>query len=141
MPHPRRSHLVLAAGITGALVLAGCGDSDESAEDRYCNAGDEVEASIEALTQVDVVGGGLNAVEAAFEDVSSSLEELDEAGREFAADEIDAVQGAVDELTSALDGLGDEGITEASATAVVSAIDGVGQAAGALQTTLNDTCS
>ncbi len=122
------------------LALGACGDSDESAEDRYCAAGDDLRTAVDGLADVDVVQEGLDGVESAFDEVRSSLGELRDAGADVADDEIDALGSAVDELSSSLDGLGSEGITQETASSVVSAIDGVGQAAGAVFSALTDTC-
>ena len=52
--------------------LAACSDDDgQSAQERYCEAGEALESSVTALVELDLVAEGTNGVESAVEEVSS----------------------------------------------------------------------
>ena len=130
----RRS--VVAVGL-GIALLAGCGSDDETAQDEYCAAGDSLESSLGALTDLDVVAEGTDGLNAAVEKVSGDLGDLREAASGAAADDVSALQQAVDELKSAVSGLGGD-LTAANAAAVGTAIRNVSASAQAVYETLAD---
>lgn len=137
-PLSRRSRLAgTALALTlGAAALVACGD-DESAQDRYCEAGESLNASVAALFDLDVVAEGTNGLRSALEDVENDLTELRESASDAASDEVDALNDAVDELNDALSAAGDS-LTANNATGVVDAIGGVRSAFAAIGDTLTD---
>ena len=137
-PLSRRSRLAgTALALTlGAAALAGCGD-DESAQDRYCEAGESLNASVAALFDLDVVAEGTNGLRSALEDVENDLTELRESASDAASDEVDALNDAVGELNDALSAEGDS-LTADNATGVVDAIGGIRSAFAAIGDTLTD---
>jgi len=120
----------------GAAVLAACGD-DESAQDRYCEAGESLNASVSALFDLDVVAEGTNGLRSAIEDVNNDLTELRDSASDAASDEVDALNDAVGALDDALNAAGDS-LTADNATGVVDAIGGVRAAFAAIGDTLTD---
>lgn len=130
-----------AVGAVAALAItaAACGDDDESAEDRFCAAGDALEADVAGLASVDIVSGGLDALEEQYDAVADDVDELRDAGTDVAADELDALDASTDALGDALSELGGE-ITTANATAVATAVDDVASAAAAVFDVLANTC-
>lgn len=130
------ARIVLAAFL-GAVALASCGDDDESAQEKYCAAGESLESSLGALTDLDLIAEGTDGLNAAVDEVRSDLEELGDSADEAAADEVDALEDSVDELEDAISALGGE-LTRDNATAVGAAIQTVGTSAQAVFDTLSD---
>jgi len=129
----------LAVSLTlalGVIVPTACGD-DESAQDRYCEAGKSLNASVSALVEVDVVAEGTNGVSAALEDVNNDLSELGESASDAASDEVDTLKAAVGELEDALSAAGDS-LTADNAVSVINAIDGIRLAFSGVGETLTD---
>jgi len=137
-PVSRRSRLAATSlSLTlCAAALAACG-SDESAQDRYCEAGESLNASVAALFDLDVIAEGTNGLRSAIEDVNNDLTELRDSASDAASDEVDALNDAVGELNDALNAAGDS-LTADNATGVVDAIGGVRTAFVAVGETLAD---
>jgi len=131
----RSSHLAVAVILPLAL-LAACG----SDEDAYCDAADQVEADVQALADLDLITEGTSGLSDRFEAIEESLDDLNDTGRDVAADEIDALNDAIDDLESATEALGDDGISVDNASAIVSAIAAVGSATGDVVTRLATAC-
>lgn len=127
---------VAVAALLGVALLAGCGD-DESAQDRYCEAGAALESSVAALFEVDVIAEGTDGVRAAVDAVQDDVEELAESARDATADDVDALDSAVGDLNDAIAAAGEQ-LTEENATAVVDAIGAVQQAWNRVSDTLSD---
>lgn len=133
----RRLSGVLAIGLAAGLVLVGCGDDDESAQDRYCAAGEQLEASITDLASLDLIAEGTNGLESAVDAVDEDLSALADAASEAAADEIDALEQSLSALDSALSGLAGE-ISAENVEALTAAVQAVGTSAQAVYGTLSD---
>lgn len=128
------------AALVAVVGVAGCGDDDDGGpEEAYCAAADALRADVSALTDLDVVAEGTNALEDRFDAIRSDLDDLRESGREVAADEIDALDAAVDDLQSAIDALGGE-LSVDNASVVLDAIGDVGPAAQAVYSRLSEAC-
>jgi hypothetical protein len=128
--------------VAAALALVACGDdsdSGQSDEQAFCEAGDQLETDVAALSEVDVVAEGTNAVDEALNTLRADTEALVVSGQEFAADDINELERAVDGLGVALDDLDGE-LTAANGAAVLDAFSVIGTAADNLQTTLTETC-
>ena len=124
--------------LVGVVVAAGCGsDDDESAQDRYCAAGESLESSLDELASLDLVAAGTDGLTAAVDEVHSDLDELRDAASDAAADEVGALEQAVDGLDEAISTLGGD-LTSDNATAVGTAIDNVSAAAQSVRSTLSD---
>lgn len=127
-----------AAMLTGAVVVAGCGsDDDESAQDRYCDAGESLESSLDELADLDLVAEGTDGLTAAVDQVQSDLGDLRDSASDAAADEVSALEQSVDDLNGAISALGGD-LTRDNATAVGTAIDNVAAAAQSVLDTLRD---
>ncbi len=127
-----------AAMLAGVLVIAACGsDDDESAQDRYCAAGESFESSLDELAGLDLVAEGTDGLTAAVSQVQSDLGDLRDSASDAAADEVGALEQAVDGLTDAISTLGGD-LTSDNATAVGTAIDNVSAAAQSVLDTLSD---
>lgn len=120
----------------GAAALVGCGD-DESAQDRYCDAGQSLDESLSALFELDVIAEGTNGLRSALEDVGNDLTALRDSASDAAADEVDALNDAVEALGGAVDAAGDS-LSSDSAADVVDAIGEVRSAFAAIGSTLAD---
>ena len=125
-----------AAALLAIVVLPGCGD-DESAQDRYCDAGESLRASIDSLANLDLVAEGTDGLDSAVGQVRDDLGELRDVASDAAADEVGALQQAVDDLEEAISTLGGE-ITSENVSAVGTAVRSVGSEAEAVYATLAD---
>jgi len=130
--HPRW----FAAAAVVAVVLVGCGD-DESAQDAYCEAGESLGSSVTALTDLDLISEGTSGLEAALDDVEADLGELSDSAADAAADEVDALEQAVDGLGTAISDLGGE-ISADNLGALQTAVQAIGSAVQGLADTLSD---
>lgn len=119
-----------------AALLAACGD-DESAQDRYCAAGEELGSSLGALTDLDLIAEGTSGLESAVQQVQDDVSELRDAATDATSDDVDALNDAIGTLESASSDLGGD-LTSENAAAVSTAIQGVASAAGAVFDTLGD---
>jgi hypothetical protein len=129
--------LMLMAGLAIAAI-AGCGDDDEkSAQEKYCEAGASLEASVEALLDLDLVAEGTDGLESALGEVESNVNDLRDAATDAAADDVTALEQSVDGLEGAVSDLGGE-ISSENVTGVQSAVQSVGAAAEGVLATLSD---
>lgn len=126
-----------AIGVALSLAVVACGDDGESAQDRYCDAGAELQESVGALVEVDLIGGGVDGVTEAVDAVRSDVGAVRDAAEDAAAADIDELAAAVDDVESALDALGDD-LDLQNATALGEALGRVDSALGAVVDTLAD---
>jgi hypothetical protein len=124
------------ATVLGAVALTGCG-SDESAQEKYCDAGESVRSSLASLTDLDLIAEGTDGLNSAVGDVRSDLNELSDAATDAAADEVDTLEDAVEGLEQAISDLSG-GVSTDDAAALGTAIQGIGTAAEAVFGTLTD---
>jgi hypothetical protein len=137
---PTFSRTVRNIALAGAVALgmAACSDDDDqSAQEKYCEAGASLESSVNALLNVDVVAEGANGVEAAADTVKNDADELSDSASDAAADDVDALEDALSSLGDALSDAGDD-LTSDNASAVVAAVGAVQTAASAVYATLSD---
>ena len=136
---PKFGRAVCNIALAGAVALgaAACSDDDQSAQERYCEAGASLESSVNALLNVDVIAEGANGVESAVDAVKDDADELGDSATDAAADEADALDDALSDLGDALGAAGDD-LTSDNAAAVVDAISAVQSAATGVYATLSD---
>ncbi len=142
-PSPRRAQ---SRRVVGIVALAGlslgfasaCG-SDESSDDAFCDAGDSLQSNIETIGDIDIVAGGTDAVTERFEAIESDLTQLQDSGSDVAADEISALDSAVDDLGSALKDLAG-GVSVDDAQQLGTSVSAVVSAAGDVLERLSTTC-
>jgi hypothetical protein len=132
-----RLRLLVVGTALGAAALAGCGDDDESAQDRYCAAGESLESSVAALTDLDLIAEGTNGLEAALTDVRDDVEALRDAASETTEDDVAALEQSVDDLRSAIESLGGE-ISAENVSGVATAIESTATSAAVVFDTLSD---
>lgn len=135
----RRWSVALVATLSLA-TLSACGSDGESSEDAFCDAGDSLRSNVEGIADIDVVSGGTDAVTDQIDAIQSDVDQLRESGADVAADEISELETAVDDVSSALQGLGDD-ISVENAQSVSSSVGAVVTAAGALYERLDSACS
>ncbi len=126
---------VLAA-VAVFSVSAACG-GDESAQERYCAAGEALRSDILALQDLDLVGEDADGLESALDTIDDDLDEMREAARDSAADEIEALQSAVTDVEDAVSRLGEQLSTD-NVQGLTDAILGVAGAAQDVYATLSD---
>jgi len=142
MPRLVTSALVL---VVLALLLAACGDDssssdDTTSEEAFCASGEQFESDVAALTDMDIVADGTDAVSSAFDTIRDDTDALVATGQDVASDDINSIEAAVDQLGAALDDLSGD-LTAANASEVLDAVTNISTAAQSLQTTLTETCS
>ena len=135
----RRWSVALVATLSLA-TLSACGSDGESSEDAFCDAGDSLRSNVEGIADIDVVSGGTDAVTDQIDAIQSDVDQLRESGADVAADEISELETAVDDVSSALQGLGDD-ISVENAQSVSSSVGAVVTAAGAVYERLDSACS
>jgi hypothetical protein len=128
----RRCGVRVPAGVVVVLVaagLAGCSSDPEPSAAApaepvvdVCASADALRASLSDLEDVDVVAGGTDALQEAWDGVQADWDQFaDDAGDEF-ADEVDGVQADADAVRTAVDSVQ----SGASVTAVADAATAVG---------------
>ena len=142
MPRLVTSALVL---VVLALLVAACGDDssssdDTTSEEAFCASGEQFESDVAALTDMDIVADGTDAVSSAFDTIRDDTDALVATGQDVASDDINDIEAAVDQLGAALDDLSGD-LTAANASEVLDAVTNISTAAQSLQTTLTETCS
>jgi len=139
----RRGRRWSGVAVVAALSLAtlsACGSDSESSEDAFCDAGDSLRSNIEGIADIDIVSGGTDAFTDQIAAIQADVDALRDSGSDVAADEISALETAVDEVAAALDGLGDE-ISIENAQTVASSVGAVVTAAGDVYERLDSACS
>lgn len=137
---PRRGirSVVAAMMMVGVVVVGGCGsDDDESAQDRYCAAGESLRSSLDELAELDLIAEGTDALTAALDGVRNDIDGLRESASDAAADDVAALEESVDDLSEAISTLGGD-LTRENATVLGTAIESVIAAAGSVFDTLRD---
>lgn len=125
------------AGAMALCAVACSDDDDQSAQERYCEAGASLESSVNELLNLDVIAEGTSGVETAVDAVEEDVDELRDSATDAAADEVDALSNALSDLGDALSAAGGE-LTSDNATAVVDAIGAVQAASTDVYATLTD---
>lgn len=119
-----------AAALTLALVLAGCGDDDDSAD--TCEAAQGVVSAVSAVADLDLSADVGEQLSERLDTTRQSLDDLSDAASDQFGDEVDAVRDAVSAVGDALGGdasIGER--VEAVQTAVgelTAAVDALGTA-------------
>lgn len=128
----------MATGVVMVVAMAaGCGSDDP--EDAFCDSGDSLQANIAGLGDVDLVGEGTSALTAQLDTIETDLNNLRESGTEVVAEEVDALETAVEQLGSALRNLG-EGISVEDAQGAIDSVSNVTDAAGVVIDKLATVC-
>ena len=126
--------------LVGAAVACSDDGDDVSPEEAYCNAGESLQASVEALLDLDVIAEGMNGVETAIESVQADFTEFTDAAEELTEDDAQALRGAFADLQAAFDSIGDDGLSVDNGSAVIDAVSAMAAPAEALFATLTETC-
>ena len=132
----RRTLGVATSIVACASLFAACGDD---AEESFCQAGDDLSSSVSGLADVDLISDGTSALEDQVAEINSNIDQLRDSGAEVASAEIDALDDAVEQLGTALRGLGG-GVSTDDAQAAVSAVGSVTTAATAVFDKLSNAC-
>jgi hypothetical protein len=128
----------MATGVVMFVALA-AGCSSDDPEDTFCDSADSLQANIVGLGDVDLIGEGTSAVTDQLGQIESDLDNLRESGADVVAEEVDALETAVEQLGSALRDLG-EGISVEDAEGAIESISNVNSAAGAVIDKLATVC-
>ena len=94
----RSAALVLTALAAAAAVLAGCGSSKPS----YCSAVSNLETSIKAVPNTDVVANGTNALKSALQKVQSDAKAVVSAAKSDFPKETSALSDSVTTLSNSI---------------------------------------
>ena len=114
---------LIACLVLGAAACGGDDDNGQSAEERFCEAGDELQSQVSGLADMDVVAEGTDALESRFDEIGITIDELRDAGADIAEDELSALESAFDELEEAFDAISGGNITAEAASALVALDD------------------
>jgi hypothetical protein len=143
-----RTLKTLALALLAVLLLgaAACGSDDDDSSDEptseevYCESGDALKESLEALLDLDVIAEGTNGVSAAISNVESDLSGFLTAAEDVSSEEADALKTSFDDVTAAFDSIGDDGLSAENTTALIDSLTALAPAAEAVYTTLTETC-
>ena len=138
-PRTRR-WLGVAVVALSVTALSACGSDGGSSEDAFCDAGDSLRANITGIADIDLLSGGLDAVTNQLADIRSDVDQFRESGADVAAEEISALETAVDDLRAAVDELGAD-ISVSGAQTVATSIASLATAAGGVYERLDEVCS
>lgn len=127
--------LVAAVALTAAACSAAATPTPEPSPTPtpVCAALEDLEASIDAIGDVDPLDDGLDGYVTAVEAVRTDLRDLREAAGGQLATEIEAVEGAVEDLQGTLDSLG-EGSLGGALQEIGERLDTLGSALSGLRT-------
>jgi len=137
----RTAAIVFALAV--GLVASGCsGDepSDTSPTPSACTDVMALQGSLTALTQIEPVNDGVDALKSAAADVKTDLEAALSAVSSELKPAVDQVKTAFDGLESALEGVSSSGGLGAAATEVGTAMTQLGSASTNLSTAVGDVC-
>lgn len=100
---------LLALALT-SLVLVGCSDDDD--EPSACAELQDAADGVRELGSTELIADGTDAARQELDDISDDLAEAKSAAGDQFGDEIDAVESAIDDVTSTISDLGDTPISE-----------------------------
>lgn len=124
----------------GLMLLAtGCGD-DDSPEAAFCDASENLDSDVEALSELDVTAEGTDALRSALGDIQSDLTELRTTGSEVASEELTALDSALSGLDEALSAVSGDPTAD-DVTAIVGSVQETAQASQAALTKFHETCN
>jgi predicted nucleic acid-binding Zn-ribbon protein len=145
--------LIAGSLLLAALLLAvACGDDDTTtnggdgttaattAAADVCDQKDALEAAVDDLANLDVLAEGTNALDASVENVKTELDDLKTAVGDEVADEVEAMETAVEDAEDTLSGISDDATLNEKIDDVQSAVTGVATAADSLITALETDC-
>ena len=140
-PNRTRSFLTIALGaMLSVSFLAACGDDDDATpEEAFCDAGDSLETNVQALSDLDLVAEGTDALEEQLGAIETDLTDMKEAGSEVAGEQIADVETAVADLETSLNDLGGE-LSVDNAASAIDAVSRIVTSAQAVYTELDATC-
>jgi uncharacterized protein YoxC len=133
----RRIRRLAAVACLGMLTLGACGSDEESAQDQYCQAGDDLKSSLASLVDLDVIASGTDGLNDAIEQVTDDVDALRDSASDAAADDVEALEASVDVLRDSVSTLGGE-LSRDNLSAVRDAIAEVRASAQAVISTLSD---
>ena len=133
----RGIHRLAAALCLGVLALGACGSDEESAQDQYCQAGDDLQSSLASLVDLDLIASGTDGLNDAIEQVSDDVDALRDSASDAATDDVEALEASVEALRNSIWTLGGE-LSRDNLTAVGASIGEVSASAQAVLSTLSD---
>ena len=128
-----------------ASVAAACGDDDDSSDTggastpSVCDQRDSLNQSVNDLTELDVIAGGTDSLNAAVDRVESDLDSLAATTSSEVQAEVDDLNDAIDRAEETFADLDDEGLPAAVADVAATVFD-VTTAVDALVTALAVEC-
>jgi hypothetical protein len=139
-PRRNRRLSLLAAVAALTLVAAACSDDsgdEASTQDAFCDSADTLRASLDSLFGLDLIAEGTSGVSDALDHVVDDADALKDNATEAAADEVEALETAIDDAEDALGELAGS-LNADNASSVVSAVGEIQNAATAVYDTLTD---
>jgi flagellin-like hook-associated protein FlgL len=136
-------HFGVAVLVVLGLVASGCGEDDApeaSSSPSACSEVMALQTSLTALTQVDPVNDGVDALKSAAATVKTDLEAALSAVSSELKPAVEEVKAAFDSLDSALKGVSSASGLGAAATEIGTAMTQLGNASTNLSTEVSDIC-
>ncbi|HET8977284.1 MAG TPA: hypothetical protein VFN87_03945 [Solirubrobacteraceae bacterium] len=145
-PHRDRRGLAARAAVVPAvltLAVAGCGSTGNTTAGKpsYCTARSNLEQSVKALPQTDVLKNGTKALEANLEKVVNDAKALKNAVKTDFASETKAIDTAMNALTTTLHQIQSQGPTAANLTALPGQISAVASSVKSFTSATASKCS
>lgn len=134
--------LKYVAGLTAVmgvllLLLAACGDDDESPEEALCNDVDSLQTEVDALRAMDLTTAPLSDIRDQVDDVRNAIGAVQDAAVEVGESRVEALEGSVQALGDTLTDL-DAGLSiDEMADAIEMALQDIEDAAVALSASVD----
>jgi len=125
---------LMAAAVGAMLLLAACGDDDETPEEALCNELERLEIEAEALQSLDLTTVPLTELEDQVGEVGSAMAAVREARADVGQARVADLDDALQALTGTITGIDADFSIEQAADDIRSAVQGIEDAAGALGT-------
>lgn len=133
--------------VSTTVALAGCSDDDSgsssttsgSGEQAVCDARDQLESSVQDLTDPSLLTSGKSGIQSALDETEQDLEDLGDAAENAYEPQVDALKSSITELQDAIGDAGNGSFSD-SLQDIGNAISDVGAATDALVTKLRADC-
>jgi DNA repair ATPase RecN len=135
--------IILGAAIALVALGAACGDDDDdeaSPTPSVCDQKDALEASVQDLTDLDIIASGTDGLTEAVNNVKEDLQGLKSAVSTDVQPEVEALETAVSDAEDTLGTIDSDSSLNEKIDAVQEAVTGVATAVEDLQTSLQNDC-
>lgn len=121
------------------LLVAGCGDDDDSAQAKVCDAQAQLDKDVNQLKNLDLADTSVNDVKDQLSSIGDDVEDLKDAGSEKLQPQIDAIKSAADDLGTMVGNLGSSSSLSETASSLQTSLSQLGTATSDLKTAAQET--